>query len=277
MESSSSSGTSQFPLSHRRHQTLKQPSWSRISDSIKDKTCPICLSHIAGHRPAVIAACFHAYCLACLLRWSKYKRTCPLCNSHIDSYFTAHFFPSSRTVQKHRLPLFRPPPDHSPGRRESDTTPMAVERVLRRTREEINAANRRSRPVPRRRSFRRLGSLNSEEITERILQWRASIYRLGLLAVPFKNRNPSNPNMAMSTSCKEQILQRIEPWIRRELQAILHDPDPTIIVHVAASLYLSSIEKKPRFSDSDDTLLAPLRPFLHEWMTTFWHELRKSD
>lgn len=151
---------------------------------------------------------------------------------------------------------------------------MEVARVLRRTREEINAAIRRSRPVPRRRSFLRLGPLSSEEIAERILQWRASIYRLGLQAVPFENRNPSNPNMAMGTGRKEQILQRIEPWIRRELQAILHDPDPTIIVHVATSLYLSSIEKKPRLSDSDDTLLAPLRPFLHEWTTTFWHELR---
>ena len=83
--------------------------------------------------------------------------------------------------------------------------------------------------------------------------------------------------MAMGTGRKEQILQRIEPWIRRELQAILHDPDPTIIVHVATSLYLSSIEKKPRLSDSDDTLLAPLQPFLHEWTTTFWHELRYAN
>ncbi|KAJ8421203.1 hypothetical protein Cgig2_029413 [Carnegiea gigantea] len=173
LESPSPSGTSQFPQSQRRHQKLKKPSWSRISGAIKGRTCPICLSHIAAHRPAVIAPCFHAYCLACLLRWTNYKRTCPLCNSHFDSYFTSHSFPSSRTFQRHRLLPLRPPSDHSPGRRESDSTPMEVVGVLRRTREEINAANRRSRPMPRRRSFLRLGSLSSEEIAERILQWRA--------------------------------------------------------------------------------------------------------
>lgn len=152
---------------------------------------------------------------------------------------------------------------------------MAAQRVLRRRREEINAANRRSRQVPHQRSFRQVGSLSFEEIAERVLQWRASIYRLGLKAVPFENRDLPNRNMTMSITHKEQLLRKIEPWIRRELQAILHDPDPTIIVHVATSSYLSSIEKMSSgCPDTEDTLLAPLQPFLHEWTTTFWHELR---
>lgn len=82
----------------------------------------------------------------------------------------------------------------------------------------------------------------------------------------------------MSVS-RESILHRIEPWIQRELQAILEDPDPTIIVHVATSLYLSSIEKKTEAlstssADHKDAFLAPLRPFLHELTDAFWHELR---
>lgn len=71
---------------------------------------------------------------------------------------------------------------------------------------------------------------------------------------------------------KERILHKIEPWIRRELQAILQDPDPTIIVHVATSLYLSSVEMKT--ADNEDAFLTPLRPFLQESTDMFWHELR---
>lgn len=84
-----------------------------------------------------------------------------------------------------------------------------------------------------------------------------------------------------NTDAKEMILRRIEPWIQRELQAILKDPDPTVIVHVATSLFISRYEKKtdnfrgPVGIESD--FLAPLRPFLHEHADLFWHELRYTD
>lgn len=139
----------------------------------------------------------------------------------------------------------------------------------------MNAVNRQSRAVPRRRSFGRIGSVPFENIAERILQWRVSIYKHGLSAVPFCSRNHHKLNTSVS---RESILHRIEPWIQRELQAILQDPDPTIIVHVATSLYLSSIANKTEAlstsADDEDGFLAPLRPFLHEWTNLFWHELR---
>ena len=77
---------------------------------------------------------------------------------------------------------------------------------------------------------------------------------------------------------KERIVQRIEPWIRRELKAILGDPDPSIIVHVASSLFIASLEKKnyvhlEQLNVEDDSIAA-LRPFLHDRTSMFWHELR---
>ena len=73
-------------------------------------------------------------------------------------------------------------------------------------------------------------------------------------------------------------MARIEPWIRRELQAILGDPDPSVIVLVASSLYIATIEKTVRFSsgqlDTGDQFLAELRPFLLDKTNMFWHELR---
>lgn len=74
------------------------------------------------------------------------------------------------------------------------------------------------------------------------------------------------------------MLQRIEPWIKRELQAILGDPDPCIIVHVATSLFISIHERKYEGpsgqSEVEPDFLSPLQPFLHEKTKMFWHELR---
>lgn len=80
-------------------------------------------------------------------------------------------------------------------------------------------------------------------------------------------------NVSVNNGVKERVLGRIEPWIRRELQAILGDPDPSVIVHVASSLYMATIEKKLHFS-MGDKFLAELRPFLLEKTDMFWHELR---
>ncbi|GAB4843574.1 hypothetical protein Ancab_013539 [Ancistrocladus abbreviatus] len=154
--------------------------------------------------------------------------------------------------------------------------------------EESYRINARSRPVPRRRSFG-WGSLPSNVVADQILHWRESIYKQRLQAVPFPSGSCRQAiefdgvcagamDSTVGDGIKDTILQRIEPWIHRELQAILKDPDPSIIVHVATSLFISSIECKPRasadhFGDKND-FLAPLRRFLCESTDIFWHELR---
>lgn len=85
-------------------------------------------------------------------------------------------------------------------------------------------------------------------------------------------------NVAVNKFVRERILQRIQPWIQRELHAILGDLDPSIIVHVASSLFIASLEGKfnhpSRLLGVKHDFLAPLRPFLHDQTTMFWHELR---
>ena len=77
---------------------------------------------------------------------------------------------------------------------------------------------------------------------------------------------------------KQRILQRIEPWIRREIEAILGDPDTSIILHVVSSLFFSRREGKYDGSSGqlgvEDAFLAPLKPFLQDRTNMFWHELR---
>lgn len=98
-----------------------------------------------------------------------------------------------------------------------------------------------------------------------------SIYSRSLQAVPFLSPNCVQQSISGSIGIKEKLLQKIEPWIRRELHAILGDPDPSVIVHVATSLYISSLEQQQIDGGS---FLAPLRPFLHDKTSLFWHELR---
>ncbi|GJZ53033.1 hypothetical protein Tco_0607918 [Tanacetum coccineum] len=46
-----------------------------------------------------------------------------------------------------------------------------------------------------------------------------------------------------AVACKERLLQRIEPWIHRELNAILRDPNPAVLFHLVTPLFISSLEE----------------------------------
>ncbi|XP_057956860.1 uncharacterized protein LOC131150266 [Malania oleifera] len=237
--------------------------------AIIGKSCPICLTHIYDRRASVLTVCLHAYCTHCIRKWSNLKRNCPLCSSHFDSWFCRISLPSRRF----RTERLRPLGDAG------KITPESRQMVIRRWREESSCLNGRSRPLPWRRSFGRPGSVHPDVVAERALQWRASIYNRRLQAVPLSARNRLEQDMSRNkTGGKERLLCRIEPWVRRELQAILGDPDPSVIVHVTTSHFISHLEKKFTTSsahcDGDNYHLAPLRPFLQEWTGMFWHELR---
>ncbi|XP_028109353.1 E3 ubiquitin-protein ligase Topors isoform X2 [Camellia sinensis] len=248
----------------------------RIEPAIRGKSCTICLNHIDHRRAAVITTCLHAYCVDCIRRWSDLKRNCPLCNAVFDAWFSQINL-SSRTFLKHKLPEIS-----------EDIRKLNVEalrsrrRVLvaerRRSREEFDCVNGRTRPLPRQRRFGRSGSESSNSVAERVLQWRASIYEQHLRAVPCFSQSCLERNTAGNNGVKDRILKRIEPWIHRELKAILGDPDPSIIVHVASSLFISGLEEKHEVPSKqfvlEDNFIEPLRPFLHERTNMFWHELR---
>ncbi|WCJ23533.1 RING/U-box superfamily protein [Euphorbia peplus] len=236
-----------------------------ISPAIRGQNCPICLKDLLDHRrAAVIPGCLHSYCLRCIRKWSDLKRTCPLCNAAFDSLFCNISF-SSRSFLTETLP----PLDK--GTTVISQHPYRFSSVVSHRRVS------RSRQLPWRRTFGRPGSVSCDVIAERKLQWRASVYKRGLQAVPSSVRNCVQQNTPRAGYSKEKVLQRIEPWIRRELQAILEDPDPSVIVHVASSLYIATLEGT--FDASTIQLgveydfLAPLQPFLHKWTNLFWHEL----
>ncbi|KAH9765655.1 RING-type domain-containing protein [Citrus sinensis] len=201
------------------------------------------------------------------IRWQK----CPICLDNLTVRRTAVL--KVYFLQQQLQPLIKDKTFIS----QSHSSPRTPHRIIRRSRDEISSDRGRSRPLPWRRSFGRPGSVPDEVVSERKLRWRASVYNAGFQAVPLSPRMCLGQNASGNNFVKGRLVQRIDPWIRRELQALLGDPDPSIIVHVASTLFIASLEGKlnaaPRQPSVEDDFLAPLRPFLLNQTDMFWHEL----
>ncbi|OVA15026.1 zinc finger protein [Macleaya cordata] len=251
----------------------------RIASAIRDKSCPICLRCIDhyNHKVAVLTVCMHAYCIDCIRKWSELKRNCPLCKTEFDSWFFKTRF-SNGKFKEERLRKLDERKRVDFGDYRSERGLVSTQRTLDRSRVELFNSNRRSRPLPWRRSFGQRQRYEDEVVRERVLGWRASIYNQRLQAIPLLSRNCKEQITLGNYYIKEIKQRRVEPWIRRELQAILGDLDLTVIVHLATSLYISSLEEKREDPSNrlpaEDKLVEPLRPFLHDRTEMFWHELR---
>ncbi|BBG93215.1 RING/U-box superfamily protein [Prunus dulcis] len=214
-----------------------------IWPAIRGQNCPICLGALEPRSAAVLTSCNHAYCVRCIRKWSGLRRKCPLCNDDFDSWFS-HVSLSSRSFHREILP----PLDST-----SSSRSFRLQQEEHSSRHVRNSERRRSRPLPWRRSFGRPGSVTPDVIAERKLQWRVSVYQRRLQAVPSAPRS-------------------------RLQVALLGDRDPSIIVHVATSLFIASLENEGHVPsgqcDVRDDFLARLRPFLLDRTDMFWHELR---
>lgn len=272
MESSPSSSSSSrkraLSSSHRHRERLLS---GVILPSIRGQSCPICLENIEDrrHGAAVVASCLHAYCLDCIRKWSRLRRRCPLCNAEFGSWFREIGLRRGSFLEE-RLPSID---EDDEANRRAGWAPLSCRRAIQRSRDELNGSTRRTRSDPWRRSFGKPGSVPHDVLAARKLQWRASIYNRFLQAVPSSRNSQGLPR---DSGWKERILQRIEPWIRRELEAILGDPDPSVIVHVVTSVFISTFEKKPNIPHGQpgEDVVSSLRPFLHDRTSMFWHELR---
>ncbi|EOA28370.1 hypothetical protein CARUB_v10024575mg [Capsella rubella] len=240
--------------------------------ALRGKSCPICFENLTDRRAAaVITACSHGYCLSCIRKWSGFKRNCPLCNTSFDSWFIVSDL-ASRKYHKEYLPIHRD--------RETLTyhrnNHYGRRRIIPRSTHVLENSSSRSRPLPWRRSFGRPGSVPDSVIFQRKLQWRSSIYNKGLRAVPLHSRRSLEP---VNDQAKAKIIERIEPWIRRELQVVLGEPDPLIIVHFASTLFIKRLEREDNRQPRQTEMLVEdevslLQKFLLDKADIFWHELR---
>lgn len=117
-------------------------------------------------------------------------------------------------------------------------------------------------------------------LIQNLFYWIVITIRKKWLSLTWSDRLSSLKfqNISGNIGAKERIVLRIGPWIRRELQAILGDPDPSVIVHVASSLFIASLENNINVHSEqlnfEDESIASLRRFLDDRTSMFWHELR---
>eukprot|EP00250_Pteridium_aquilinum_P012912 c21023_g3_i1 orf=113-1462(+) len=256
-------------------------------------TCPICLSPITQSNLTVLRWCMHRFCITCIEKWSCMQRFCPLCKQIFHGWYYNIQSPSA--FEKKDLTVEASSQASSQiaarGRRERHPIP----------RQPTSLSVRRSKPLPWRRAFgfpRRTTSTYPERVAEskadeEALQWRASIYKKNLRAVPvhMNSRVKVKQAPANDPERKARIERRLEPWIRRELQAIMGDPDPSLLVHLALSLWLHAVSEREKITEygtsgqrhvhripatefDDGEAVRQLEPILQEKASAFWHELR---
>ncbi|PIA61597.1 hypothetical protein AQUCO_00300840v1 [Aquilegia coerulea] len=248
-----------------------------FSYSIRDKSCPICLKHVNDRRAAVLSICLHVYCINCIHKWSQLKRNCPLCNANFNSWFYKSRFGYFKEEKLPKNVVEKKNKSIEIADYRAETRSFSYHSSVRRSFNEVRRqpVSQHCRELPWRRSF---GQKHEEGIAQRVLQWRANVYDQGLRAVPLPSNSFQDQDIVRNQVVKTRMQQRIEPWITRELQAILHDSDPLVIVHLATSLFMSSLDEKfkdsPVCSAGEDMFVRQLRPFLHDRSDRFWHELR---
>lgn len=256
--------------------------------AMDDQPCPICLSPIHPAHLAVLCWCMHRFCTHCIQKWSLVKPFCPLCKQTFHGWYFNIRSPSEfdrQAVTSTATPLSST--NHRSG-------PSGVRRRTERQPTSMSRHNfKRSLPLQWRRSFRfsrktapRDLEINAEgRATEEALRWRASIYRKSLRAVPVHVDRRMHVKQApvSSPERKARIERRLEPWIRRELQALTDDSDPSLLVHFVLSLWIVVLTQREgneenrsnsndRFEDAQ--AVKHLEPFLEERASAFWHELR---
>ncbi|XP_057871708.2 uncharacterized protein LOC131078083 isoform X2 [Cryptomeria japonica] len=263
----------------------KRHKHSKFSSKASSHGCPICLGDFHQSQLAVLTACMHKFCLKCIETWSSLQRKCPLCKRHFDGWI--YDVQGSYKYKEIRLSRLREEPQASVDRNNRGETDY--HRTLQRARGQNFGSQRNTRPLPRRRNFgnsRFISSLEKRRIEEeraakRAIRWRASIYSKCLRAFPpcLKKKTIIRQNNADNLAERKRLESRLEPWILRELEAILGEQDLTILVHLVFSLLFASLGEKAQKQNmdlmcSENEFICQLEPFLGDKASHFWHELR---
>ncbi|KAI5066483.1 hypothetical protein GOP47_0019107 [Adiantum capillus-veneris] len=247
-------------------------------------TCPICLSSIGQSELTVLCWCMHRFCLTCIEKWSIMQRFCPLCKQTFHGWY--YNIKSPSVFDKRDLTI-----------KSSSQTSTHV-RAQRRRERFLILRPRLSKPSPWRRTLRtrdQLRRVAEGEGDEEAVKWRASIYKEKFRAVPFivNSRVKVHQPPLNNPERRARIERRLEPWIRRELQAITGDLDHDLLTHLVLSMWLQFLSAKEevcgegssgqphkRLAQSgfrDVDALRQLEPFLQEKASSFWHELRRKS
>ncbi|KAF9363829.1 hypothetical protein BGX34_003207 [Mortierella sp. NVP85] len=259
--------------------------------------CVICLNTCEDR--TVLATCHHEFCFHCILQWSMVSRSCPLCvqifdscihNIKGDQIYTVHRFEELSSTSSAPASSSSSPSTHTTTlNRPSMTVPYGIIRQL------YGPPQNRGR---RYRNQQRSESTEERSVAEqqqRALEKRRHVYRNRLFVRHMGANKISGFQQVTPETFKvfPHKLNRLIPWIRRELRAIftLSSSSATIL---ATADYHEQHPSRHRYEEIDtgleltreyiiavlkrydlqtDQAQDLLRDFLHEHTELFVHEL----
>ncbi|XP_062457433.1 E3 ubiquitin-protein ligase Topors-like, partial [Rhea pennata] len=260
-----------------------------------DATCPICLDTLDDI--AYVKPCFHKFCFGCVLRWSKTKAECPLCKQVFQSIL--HTVLAEDDYQEY---VVRPPKDSSGARRPRQRAPRHP--ATRRHRRPAAHPQQQS-PAPQMpssaqdgsslegppshsRQRQRAGGLRepSQRLSlhrqasaesrpqrhvpateEEMLNFRRALYRTGMRVQRVPHGGHPQDISAEFFSRNPDSIQRLLPWLQRELRVLfgVHQSLITITeLIVLTNLRRYDLDSQAFADDLELLLLSRTRHFVHK-------------
>ncbi|KAF9105832.1 hypothetical protein BGX27_009421 [Mortierella sp. AM989] len=266
------------------------------SDDDTKSYCVICLNTCEDR--TVLETCHHEFCFHCILQWSMISHSCPLCIQVFESCIHNILDDLNYTVHRFEKPTSssKGPSTGSP----SSSTSSATSRRQQQIAVPYGIIRQLYGPAQRRRRFRNPPNVDLAEQTvtehqQSALEKRRHVYRHRLFVKHIgANRITGFQQITPETfRIFPHKLDRLIPWVRRELQAILSlASPPTSDSSTSASGPSETTYDLPQGADRGVELIREyiiavmkrydlqtdqgqdlLRDFLYEHTEQFVHEL----
>ncbi|XP_014472619.1 PREDICTED: E3 ubiquitin-protein ligase Topors-like isoform X2 [Dinoponera quadriceps] len=192
--------------------------------------CSICLGKLVNK--SFTDSCLHQFCFTCLLKWSKIKTECPLCKQTFKSII--HNVRSEEDYDQYHVPpeLAQIPQPHGMATLDDldvgrwDDVPRLIYRAMTGHHRHHHGTLLNPEQVARREQLPSLApQVTREELRRRRenpLEYRRTVYRHGMWAVPLPDI------FGRFRECSAEYyrrhpreLERLVPWLTRELQVLL--------------------------------------------------------
>ncbi|KAL0038807.1 hypothetical protein WJX79_008638 [Trebouxia sp. C0005] len=262
-----------------------------IDDSLP--TCPICLTEIAKlNEKAILNNCMHVFCIECISRWASKKRVCPLCKGRIQGYM--YNIQSELDYQQRSFPpsperLSSPPVRSALLSRWGPSSVSLLESFADSLSARQGLAQRQQdtlQQVQQQMQAGAVGQAQRNELStmeaseEPAISWRRNIYADGMYAVSPGSQSPAVPASLVASPNRACRLQH---WVNRELQALLHQENVSVVRSFVMSLAMAHCldrhqgqqqQQAGGNAGQEEEAINALQPFLHDRAAHFWHELK---
>jgi E3 ubiquitin-protein ligase Topors len=281
--------------------TMTSGGVSQSGDHVVWRECAICLSRPTARDGAVVEGCYHTFCFVCIAHWAALNPACPLCKRRFNAILhdlRLQPGPAAR-LRFRRYSLADAAvaagaslsPDVSAGAASDRRVERATPSSASRTRPDVavgilQATSKASRGAT---------SYGGPNASDTDVDRRRLVYARRLRAAPPPAVAAEKCSLELAIARRlpdvARLWIKLQPWVVRELQAVLEEDDVDLLVIMTRSLLdeyarqtlpLRRRATTARAATSADELLARtawegLRARLDEYLVddaaTFLHEL----